>query len=227
MSSQALAALANGIAEVRDLQKANPTPPVGFPNRPRVIRALNRASVVLLCSHLERYLRSVNEEAVVFVNGYGIPALGLPERLRLEHSKSPIDELAKIEWTKRGDRLAEFVNGDGGLWIIGGIARLEHGRLMRWMKSPSPESVKRLCALWGIENIFSRITRLPSTRSHMWLKLGELVDKRNAIAHGDSDAEATSDDIKGYVRVVNEVCQRADRVLSRTVGRCCRAKWAW
>ena len=227
MPSQALDALGNGIAEVMELQRANPTPPGGFPGRPRVIRALNRASVVLLCSHFERYLYDVNEEAAIFVNGYRVPALQLPERLRLQQSRGRIDELAKSEWTQRGERLAAFVNEDGGLWMAGGVARLDHRQLMRWMKSPSPANVKRMCALWGIEDIFARITRRPSSKRHMWLKLHELVDKRNAIAHGDSDAEATSDDIKGYVKVVRALSQRADRVLSRTVGRYCGATVAW
>ena len=227
MPSRALDALVNGIAEVRDLQIANPTPPGGFPDRPRVIRALNRASVVLLCSHFERYLRNVNEEAATFVNGHKIPARGLPERLRLEQSRRPIDELAKIEWPNRAQRLVHFVKEDGGLWMAEGVAQLDHERLIRWMKSPSPRSVGRLCTLWGVENIFERITRRPSTKRHMWLKLGELVDKRNAIAHGDADAEATAGDITGYVGVVRDVSHRADGVLSRTVGGYCGAKLAW
>ena len=217
----------NGIAEVGDLQRANPTPPGGFPERPRVVRALNRASVVLLCSHWERYLRNVNEEAAAYVNGHNIRARGLPERLRLEQSRQPIDELAKMEWTNRARRLAGFVNEDGRLWMAEGVAQLDHERLIRWMKSPSPESVDRLCTVWGVEDMFARITRRPSTKHHMRLKLAELVDKRNAIAHGDADAEATSGDITGYVRVVRDVSRRADGVLSRTVGRYCGAKLAW
>ncbi len=71
--------------------------------------------------------------------------------------------------------------------------------------------------LWGVSDIFSAITRQPHTRQRMWLKLEELVDKRNDIAHGDSGAEATYQDIASYVAVVRTFCTRADRVLSRVL----------
>lgn len=215
MPSDALKSLLAGIEEVRDLQTANPTPPGGLPDRPRVVRAINRASVVLLSSHLERYLRNLNEEAVGVINVATIDGSALPETLRLQHSKIPVDELGEAQWLNRATMLSQLVATDGWLWGSLPKANLDHDRLLRWMKSPSPERTLRLFKLWGVLDIFSVVTRRPHTRQRMWLKLKELVDKRNDIAHGDSGAEATYKDIATYVAVVRTFCTRADGVLSR------------
>jgi hypothetical protein len=217
MPSEALKLLFAGIEEVRDLQTANPTPPGGLPDRPRVVRAINRASVVLLCSHLERYLRNVNEEAVRSINAATILGAALPESLRLQHSKIAIDELGDAQWDKRAAMLAHLVQKDGWLWAALPKADLDHDRLLRWLKSPSPDRSKRLFRLWNISDIFAVITRQPHTRQRMWLKLKELVEKRNDIAHGNSGAEATYQDVATYLAVVRTFCERADRALSRTL----------
>jgi len=167
MPSDALRSLLSGIEEVLDLQRANPTPPGGLPERPRVVRAINRASVVLLSSHLERYLRGLNEEAVGVVNAAPIGGSDLPEILRLQHSKTLIDELAEAQWVNRAAMLSQLVATDGWLWASSPKANLEHDRLLRWMKSPSPERALRLFQLWGVSDIFSAITREPHTNQRM------------------------------------------------------------
>lgn len=215
MPSDALKSLLVGIEEVRDLQAANPTPPGGLPDRPRVVRAINRGSVVLLSSHLERYLRGLNEEAVGVIDAATIGGSALPETLRLQHSRIPIGDLAESQWDNRAAMLSQFVAKDGWLWGSTPKANLDHDRLLRWMKSPSPERILRLFKLWGVSDIFSAVTRQPHTRQRMTLKLKELVDKRNNIAHGDPGAEATYKDIATYVAVVRTFCTRADGVLSR------------
>jgi hypothetical protein len=72
MSSRALQSLLIALEEVGDLQRANPTPTGAAPSQPETTRAIGRASVVLLSSHLERYIRNLNEEAVEFVNSAGV-----------------------------------------------------------------------------------------------------------------------------------------------------------
>ena len=227
MPSEPLDALLEGIAEVRHLQSANPILPGKLPNKPLVVRAVNRASVVLLSSYLERYLRSINEEASRVVNASEISGFDLPLLVRLRHSQSPIDDIFTTQWDYRKDKLTEFLRSDGWLWIPGKQGELDHVRLLRWMRSPSPERIRRLFALWGVLDIFSSVTRRPHTRKRMWLQITELVEKRNAIAHGDLEADATSRDIKSYISVVICFCKRADGVLSQQLARICREERPW
>lgn len=217
MSSDALKSLLSGLEEVRDLQRANPTPPGGLPARPQVVRAINRASVVLLSSHLERYLRNVNEEAAASVNAGSAAGSELPELLRLTHSTAPIEKLAEAQWDNRSEMLTELMSTDGWLWGPLEKGQLRHDRLVHWMKSPSPERAARLFRLWGITDIFTVVTRQPNTRQRLWLKLKELVEKRNDIAHGEAEAQATHQDISSYIAVVRDFCTRADVALSRAL----------
>lgn len=217
MASQALEKLLGGIAEVKSLQNANPTPVGNLPSKPEIVRAINRASVVLLSSHLESYIRSVNEAAVEAVNQSSIVGSHLPLELRLNHTRVAIDALASKQWDQRADGLREFISTEAWLWVGVTKAELEHARLLTWLKSPSPERLVTFFKLWGIKNIFTSITRTQHTRNDFWLRLKELVEKRNLIAHGDGTTEATANDISNYVRAVRDFCERSDRALARSV----------
>ena len=227
MGSNSLRTLSDGVKEVRNLQSANPILPGKLPDRPRVVRAVNRASVVLLCSYLERYLRSINEEAAGIVNGSEMSGAELPPVLRLQHSRYLIEELSVMQWDNRSRKLEEFLDSDGWLWSPNLTGELDHTLLLRWMSSPFPDRIERFFTLWGVPKVFSKITRRHHTRSRMWLRTQELVEKRNAIAHGDLDAEATRNDIGSYISVVNDLCRRTDGVLSRRLAMLCNRAAPW
>lgn len=225
--SNALEGLRLGLEEICNLMDANPTPRGGLPRRPDVVRAINRSGVVLLCSHLERYIRAVNEEAIQHLNRHGVPPSQIPERMRLVHSARAIDDLARAQWDNRAGMLAQFSQTDAWLWGQCTPGKLEHARVLRWMRTPNPEQVQRFYGLWGVENIFAAITRASHTRTLLRLKIKELVEKRNNIAHGDFTVEATSQDVASYIRVVRTFCGRADRRLSRQLGRLFSACPGW
>jgi len=217
MPSGALLDLLAGIEEVRDLQLANPTPLRGLPVRSSVVRAINRSSVVLLTSHFERYLRGLNEEAVDAINASPIAGTLLPEALRLQHSRTAVDGMLETQWKNRSIQLQIFAKQDSWLWGNAPKGDLEADRLLRWMRSPSPDRVKKVFGMWGVDDIFSRVTRVPHQRARFWTKLDELVDKRNRIAHGDRTTGATFQEISSYLAVVREFCTRADRIMARAV----------
>ena len=219
MPSEALTSLLDGLDEVRDLQRANPTPLGGMPSRPKVVRAINRSSVVLLTSHLERYLRALNEETVERINSLDVAGAQLPQAIRLHHSRAIIDRMLETQWDNRSAQLEEFALSDSWLWSDAPKGLLAAERLLKWMKSPSPKRILQLYRMWDVEDVFSRVTRKKHTRDRLWLRLDELVTKRNNIAHGDVTTEATSQDVASYMAVVREFCARGDRVMSRTVAR--------
>ncbi len=219
MSSTALGDLKVGLAEIDALQRANPTPSQGGGlKRPTVTRAIGRAQVVLLCSHLERYLYALSEEMCEALVRAGITSERLPSELRLLHSKAAIDVLSATNWDHRETQLVNFAAEDAGLWRAGDVlTRFEADRLLAWMKTPSPENIERIFRQWGQPGIFAVIAVKPSHRSRIRLKLGELVAKRNNIAHGDFTVEAGHLDISGYRRAVREFCERADGRSARIV----------
>jgi hypothetical protein len=221
MGSDALTHLQEAVEEVDRLQEADPTPTGAIPLRPDVTRAINRASIVLLSSHLERYIHNVNEQAIEQINLAQLPGGRLPQPLRLLHSHRAVLELAETAWEgqARASKLADFARSEVWLWTDSGQGVLDHRRLLTWMTAPKPDQIVRYYRYWLIDDIFTMITRKPHTRSYFWLKISELVDKRNNIAHGDIATDATRQDVRQYAATVREFCRRADSALSRQISR--------
>jgi hypothetical protein len=115
MPSQALLAFDIALGEVRDLGRVARPSLSERTESLRIARAVGRAQVVLLSSHFERYFYAVNEEAVDFVNAKHISATVLSRRLKLLHSRYPIDDIAAMDWERREERLLAFILEDGWL----------------------------------------------------------------------------------------------------------------
>lgn len=228
MPSQALQTLVDVLGEVPLLAQSTASPL----RRPRakaleVARVVGRAQVMLLSSHFERYVYSANEEAVTYLNQARTPSERIPERLRLLHSAQVIDVLGGSQWEHRGDALTRFVASDGWLWTAASTGDLAHERLLTWMKAPNSKNLLRYYKLWGIDDVFSTITRSQAARGRIFLRVQELVDRRNDIAHGDYSAQATHLDLIRYLGTVRTFCTRADRILGKAVGKMANDQVPW
>lgn len=218
MPSKALAALKAALIEVDDLERGNPSKLGLKPVDPRLTRAIGRASIVLLSSHFERYIRAVNEEVTEHINAAAVSMASIPELIKLLHARPAIEELSACAWENRGGKLKEFQVSDGWLWLSSPASgRLEHSRILLWMKSPKPDNLVRFYRYWQIDDIFRAITSKDHTMRDFRLRLGELVNKRNNIAHGDPSVEATQQDIRLLRGSVWSFCERADRKLAQQV----------
>jgi hypothetical protein len=218
MPSKALESLKEALVEVGDLERGNPSKFGKKPIDPPLTRAIGRASIVLLVSHYERYLHAVNEEVAEYVNSSDVLGKSIPKDLRLLHTRPAIDALGPVQWDNRSSKLQELLGTDGWLWSEPSVVgKLQHDRLLLWMKSPKPENVMRFYKYWEIPDIFKAITTKDHTKNDLRLRLGELTNKRNNIAHGDFTTEATQQDLRLYKRAVLGFCERADRKLARQV----------
>lgn len=220
MPSQSLQSLSDALAEIPELSSVG-TAVRGLDRTKalRRVRAIGRGQIVLLSSHFERYVYAINEEAVAVLNASGVQSAMLPEALRLLHSARAVDEMSLMQWPNRGPALEKFMRTDGWLWRPPSAGQIEHDRLLTWMKAPHAAEIVRYYRYWKIEDIFTSVTRTKPNRTFLYLSIQELVDKRNEIAHGDYNAQATSTDIARYVMAVRKFCTRADRVLARALAR--------
>jgi len=216
MSSKALDDLKKGVDEVKYLRRLSPLKDaIATGVKASTARAHGRACVVLLNSHYERYLRAVNEEALNWLIGSSIKSEELPEIIRLMHSRAAIDRISETNWDKRGEMLVEFADIDAKLWSKSTVLpSLESSKILI-MKAPHSREVKRFYAMYGIIDIFSKATRRPDRRSHLWLKLQEMVDKRNNIAHGDFTTEALPSEISSYLDAVLKFCSSSDKIFAK------------
>ncbi len=221
MPSNALENLEIGLAEIQALQRANPSPQQGSGlKRPEVVRAMGRSEIVLLSSHFERYIRALNEEAVDSVCNSSMTAADLSERLKLQHARHAIDKIYEITWERRADALTDYSARESWLWEAAApISMLDSSRLLTWMKAPTAKNVIRAFGLWGIPDIFRAITRKPIHYGRLRLRIDELVEKRNNIAHGDFTVEATYLDVVQYTSAVRRFCTSADLRLASQLSR--------
>jgi hypothetical protein len=217
MPSAALGAFQQAVHEINDLERADPTPIGGTPVDSAIARVVGRATIVLLSSHFERYVYAVNEEATRHLATSVTDGTQLPEAMRLLHARPALDSLFETSWDRRGSQLEEFLSTDGWLWMSISPTGLDHERLLTWMRTPTPKNLVRYYRYWGITDIFGAITRTVHTRTELWLKLDELVRKRNNIAHGDATTEATPTDLRSYTRAALRFCERADRQMARAL----------
>jgi hypothetical protein len=163
----------------------------------------------------------------IFLNAAHVHGDRVPKTVRLQHSMIPIDDLNRTGWEPRSDKLMFFVAEDGWLWSPGITGSLSHERLLTWMKAPGPENLLRYYKYWGVEDIFTAVTRRPNTRSALWLGVRGLVELRNNIAHGDYAAQATQADVRRYMGHAREFCVRADRRLSVQIARSFDVQSPW
>lgn len=227
MGSQSLQSLTISIDEVSELNRAN-IDTIGIRSiNPILKRAIGRAAVVLLCGHFERYIYGVNEEVSDFINSNNVTGNNLPENLRLVHSKHAIEEIAEMQWNNRANKLQDLMTTEYWLWSHNQKGELIPDRLLEWMKSPNPANIIRYYKYWSIEDIFAAITRDSHTRRSLWLRIQELVDKRNNIAHGDTTTEANKHEIVLYSKAVLTFCERADRMMSKQIRRLFKISPLW
>lgn len=216
--SNSLDRLRSGLDEVRALLAANPRPKKGLP-RFDVLRAIGRSAVVLTTSHLEAYIYGMTEEVVEFLTQQSASGDLLPLQLRLRHSAVPLEALASTDWARRERGLKEFFAGEACLWVDGQILgeQVSHERLLASMKTPRSKPLIKYFRDWGIDDVFGSITRRPTTRSDLFLRIDELGEKRNLIAHGDLNVQATAADIRRFLIAVDTFGSRVDKLMARQV----------
>jgi len=232
MSSRALCEMKAGLAEVDLLRRhvphtsAHTSSSRDGTNSVRI--ANRRACTVLLCSHFERFIYGLNDEAVDFLNSVGLSSEEVPEKLRLLQAKAPIDDLALQSWDRRGDKLRQFACRHSQMWLEGApVTQLDSASNLVWMKSPKVGSVCRYFRMFGIDDIFREVTRSESVYRDLKRSIQSLVDSRNGIAHGDSTVQPNAPQVTEFRNAVDNFGCRADRVFSRQLKRLSRSAAPW
>lgn len=184
-------------------------------------RAVCRSSVLLIYSHFEKYIYTINSESFDAICQFCTSYDRLPLMIRLHHSRRPIDSLASTSWEHRQKKLEELFSTESGLWRSGHEPQLVADRVLEWMTSVDVKSLERYYAMWGIDRIFNRITRAQHNRNEICRSIESLVAKRHNIAHGDYGETASKSDVTRYLKGVKVFCTRSDKQLVKRISKIC------
>ena len=215
MPTSALSDFTTGVAEVDELTRCAPDQTVSLTG----YNAVFRAAVVLLVSHFESYLKGLAEEHVDWLSDGERQSSRIPIRLRELYSIPRLEEIAKSQDATQRASLLKKLDELTCLWKE--TAKPPRGllrpkTLVRVVTSASPEVIDSLFEYLGDgrtacdgEIDFEIDGDVASLRIR--LALSDVIECRNAIAHGDATRIVTEVDLARYRAFLTSLAQRLDR----------------
>ncbi len=179
--------------------------------------AICRASIVLLCSHVEGFFESLVENVLRFHEMNCTSIGSLPVRMRLLHFNKNILELNNGAEPKKWKSVLEIRNNPlADESKACGVGMLNLDNLIRGFALPGSKEVDRLMKGIGISNVWTLIEAKTDSKI-LKGSLDSLVNRRHPIAHGDSSAKATPKDIRQLLEDMKLLAQTFDFVVTEQV----------
>lgn len=223
MPFRALFELDQRLEEVRALQSLNPVAVGSLPatrSAARADTAVNRASVVLLCSHLEAFVEQLLSEGVDTLLSSPLPCDRISNQLRYRHGIRGVREVAEISSADSFARsFAGLISKNSALLTSEMVRRqdVDADLLCQDFADPKPDKIFGLFAVLGV----SRREMLAAFGSYrlsqaVIARVDSLVSVRHEIAHGGS-LQATRGDVVGYLAAVRLLGSHLDLAVGNQV----------
>ncbi|MFE2479817.1 MAE_28990/MAE_18760 family HEPN-like nuclease [Streptomyces sp. NPDC059389] len=198
----------NSTAELHHLLSVRPTSPLAHraDESIQLENAVHRACLVLLVAHFEGFAKAALSEYVDEVRAVRPPARKVPPEFLELFTRDRIQEIASLPpGTDRVHRTRRLFTAFSDLWdqersIDPQVISAK--TLARQMTSLKPAVLRDSFALIGVEDIIDQATSFLNDAGmsvRVDVKLEEIVNKRNSIAHGDYSVKPTSTDLEEYI----------------------------
>lgn len=178
------------------------------------VNALCRGSIVLLCSHLEAYIKELGETLLSEMYRRRLPRDRLEKRFYYHISKDILGELKNITDPDRiACKLFEFLASDGPYWDSNGPlpAPIAADRFNRGFSNPGYRKIRKYFGRFGYNEFDSELRQsLDGDYQPIVNMVNHLVHTRNKIAHGDTDAVKTPGDVAKMVDLIRLFCRATD-----------------
>jgi hypothetical protein len=215
----AYSAFVTRLDEVETLQRfaatKERTDPIALRNE---INALCRGSIVLLCGHLEAYVKELGEVALESMTVKNVPRNNVSSRLYYYVSKGLLEDIQNTSDPERvADKVFAFIQSDLAYWSRTGPfpQPIQTARFNMGFANPAFIKIKRYFNRFGYAEYQHDLARrlradyLPTINM-----VDHLVDTRNKIAHGDPAASKTPGEVATMMSITRLFCGSTDAVFA-------------
>ncbi len=182
------------------------------------INALCRGAIVLLCAHLEAYVKELGELALESLHGNSVPRTRIASQFFFHLSKNFIEELRETsDPEKSAEKIFSFLAEEADLWSRDTPfpRPIPIERFNKGFSNPAFSKIRSYFSRFGYLDFNSDLAkRLKSRYVSVTNSVNHLVDTRNKIAHGDQDETKTPAEIRKLVSEVRFFCQSVDFLFS-------------
>lgn len=186
------------------------------------INALCRGAIVLLCSHLEAFIKELGEVALDSLHDKSVSRTKMASRLYYHISKDIIDELRD---TDNPDEIVgkvfAFIQSDLSFWSRNGPfpQPIAADRFNKGFSNPAFRKIRSYFGRFGYSEYSRDLASLLKAQYSPTINMVDhLVDTRNKIAHGDPAAIKTPSEVKDMIRLIRICCVSTDAVFATWCG---------
>ena len=182
------------------------------------INALCRGSMVLLCSHLEAYVRQLGELALGSLVQGAVSREHVASSVYYHISSDFIRDVGGIaDHGKAADRVFDFLARDSAYWSREGSfpVAIDADRFSKGFSNPKFKKIRAYFNRFGYQQYRHDLaTRLRADFSPLTNAVDHLVDTRHQIAHGDSSATKTPSEVRELALMVRRFSAATDAVFA-------------
>lgn len=181
------------------------------------IDALCRGALVLLSSHIEAYIKELGECLLDAVFAKEVCRSKLATAFSYHASKASLDKIREANEPGRiSADVFEFVDKDLAIWSkMGHLPRpIDSEQFNIGFANPKFEKVRKYLSRFGYTALRHDINRALRADAVVVIgNLDQIVDIRNAIAHGEASATKTPSEVRALVQSATTFCRTVDMVF--------------
>ncbi|MGA7776979.1 MAG: MAE_28990/MAE_18760 family HEPN-like nuclease [Paraburkholderia sp.] len=182
------------------------------------INALCRGAIVLLCAHLEAYVKELGELAIDSLHVNSVPRKKIASQFFFHISKNFIEELRETgDPEKSAEKIFLFLESDADLWSRDAPfpRPVPVDRFNRGFANPAFSKIQSYFGRFGYVVYGNQLAaRMRAHYMPTRNMVDHLVDTRNKIAHGDPLATKTPSDVTTMIKIVKDFCRATDFIFS-------------
>lgn len=196
--------------------------------------AVTRACVVMLVAHFEGFVKAALTELIDEICEAKPPARRLPAGLLELHTRGRIEEIFGTDGPDRIHRTRALFTTYAQLWEDDRSInpRLLSAKILtRQFTSARPEVLESVFALLDdvdlVNYVDAHVNQAivargdEATSIKVDIKLTEIVDRRNKIAHGDRSEKPTPFEVESYMAFLKDVAEAIGIIVQRRIKFCC------